>query len=80
MADDRDQGPHYIPELDPGNKKSPRDTGGLTYGILVLLPFTMAGTYFGIRDDNTHLLVMGIVSIILTIASLIFILHLKKNS
>ena len=76
---DGEKSPHYISELDPENEASPRDTGALIYGIMTLLPFTVFGTIFGIRNDNSYLLFLGLASSAITVLSLVLILWIKRK-
>lgn len=83
MVEEREQSPHYIPELDPENKRfSGQDTGVLIYVILSLLPFSIGGTFFGVRNDDGELLGLGMLSIFFTLLSIIaiFVVRGRRNS
>lgn len=83
MNDRSKQSPHYITELDPENEKFPGPgVGEFIYAIYILLPFSTVGVFFGIRHDNKYLLVLGVASLIITVAALIaiFITKRKKDS
>lgn len=79
MGEERKQSPHYIPELDPESEKSPRDAGMLVYVIYILLPFSLGGTLFGIKDNRTDLLFLGLTALAVSAAAILLILHVRRK-
>ena len=80
MAEDRDQGPHYIPELDPASKKFPGPSVGESI-FFAVQGIVVGGSlaYVGQRNGEKLLMIISLISVAIGIVGIVSLILRKRH-